>query len=139
MARVDNFTQTRKEDEFYSDFVNNFDLNIFTGSVGKVINDRSIRQGLRNLLLTNTGERLFNPTFGSDIRKLLFENYTPFVEDELIRVIKFAVEQYEPRVNLIDVLLKEIPENNEIKIELQYSIINTTNIQVLNLIVQRVR
>jgi len=139
MARVDKFTQTRKQDEFYSDFVNNFDLNIFTGSVGKVINDRSIRQGLRNLLLTNTGERLFNPTFGSDIRKLLFENYTPFVEDELIRVIKFAVQQYEPRVNLIDVLLKEIPENNEIDIELQYSIINTTNIQVLNLIVQRVR
>ena len=33
----------------------------------------AIKQAIVNLLLTNKGERLMNPTYGSDIRKYLFE------------------------------------------------------------------
>ena len=33
----------------------------------------AIKQSIVNLVLTNKGERLFNPDYGSDIRSFLFE------------------------------------------------------------------
>ena len=61
-------------------------------------NERSVSQSIKNLILTNFGERLFNPNFGSDVYKTLFENNI----DENLNVLEYRIRQsivnFEPRV-----------------------------------------
>ena len=59
----------------YSDFYSNFDLELVKKDLLSYKNEDSVKRSIRNILLTDRGERFFNPTFGSDIRKILFENF----------------------------------------------------------------
>ena len=78
-----------------------------------------------NYLLTNSGERLFQPNFGANIRNQLFEQITPEGADEIESVIRAGVEAYFPTVSIVD--LKIIPYNdtNSINISFSYNITNT--------------
>ena len=42
-----------------------------------------IKANLVNYLLTNKGERVFNPNFGGDLRNLLFENVLDATVEDL--------------------------------------------------------
>ena len=46
------------------------------------------KANLINYLLTNKGERVFNPNFGADLRNLLFENILNRTTDELQEIIQ---------------------------------------------------
>lgn len=88
----------------YSDFSNNLGIHPVTGNITRVINQSSVKQALRNLILTNTGERLYKPDMGLDLTKYLFENIISDTDNFLIKnkIIKL-IEIYEPRVELLDV------------------------------------
>ena len=60
MLRADKQTLERKKSELYSDFLTNFDMNPVTGNLAKVTNESSVKQALRNLMLTMTGERFYD-------------------------------------------------------------------------------
>ena len=45
------------------------------------------KSNLINYLLTNKGERVFNPNFGADLRNLLFENIVDSTQDDIIVII----------------------------------------------------
>ena len=64
--------ETLYQDLFAFNLVNNEnkDLNLLE-------NENAVKQSIINILLTNVGERHFNPDYGSDINKVLFENITP--------------------------------------------------------------
>ena len=64
----------------YSDIPNSFVAHPVSGDVTRKRNEDSIVQSIRNLLLTDRGERLFQPDVGSDIRAVLFENISPQTE-----------------------------------------------------------
>jgi phage baseplate assembly protein W len=100
-----------KEVEVFSDFTTNFLKTPVGDQLARVINDSSIRQSIRNLMLTNTGDRLFQPTIGGNIRELLFENN---LQENLITArnyVKTVIERFEPRVQLIDVRM-DSPERD---------------------------
>ena len=46
-----------------------------------------IKANLINYLLTNKGERIFNPNFGADLRNLLFEGILESTQEELLLTI----------------------------------------------------
>ena len=73
MSRADKNTLEQKKREIYSDFLNNFDQNPFTGVLARVTNEESVAQSLKNITLTNRGERFYNSNKGSRIRSSLFE------------------------------------------------------------------
>ena len=62
-----------------------------------------VRHNLRNLLLTNVGERVYQPEFGSRLRELCFEQLDESlpqrVEDEVRRAVNFWL----PYVNIVEV------------------------------------
>jgi phage baseplate assembly protein W len=61
---------------------------------------------VKNLIMTNRLEKPFNPSFGADIRGLLFElvDYTDgFMLKE--RIIQ-SIRQYEPRAEITDISVK---------------------------------
>jgi len=59
------------------------------------------KANLKNLLLTNKGERLMQPEFGCDIYKLLFENIDIYEMEELIKSkISDAVKIWLPQITI---------------------------------------
>jgi len=60
------------------------------------------RSNIKNLLSTNKGERLGNPTFGCDLRRILFEKEGD-IESDIEEAITSAINEFLPFVNIIEI------------------------------------
>lgn len=83
-----------------------------------------IKSNLINLLLTNKGERIMNPQFGSDLGKVLFEGITDNTKEIIRRLINTNVSLFVPEVQVNEILIEEAPQynNNSISITVKYRI-----------------
>jgi phage baseplate assembly protein W len=130
---------TRRKPEVYSDFYKDLTLSLINFDLARRIDEESIKESIRNLILTDRGERLFQPNIGCDIRKLLFENIGPdtiVVAKELIRT---TIESHEPRAALIGVDVLSAIDDNKINIIVTFNIINRQDPISLNITLYRVR
>ena len=77
---------------------------------------------LKNLLLTQVGERPFQPEFGSNLRRICFEQFDDTLPETIEEDIKKAVDQWLPYIiiNKIEVL-QDDNNLNKIYIQLKYS------------------
>jgi len=82
------------------------------------------KSNLINYLLTNKGERVFNPNFGADLRNLLFENVINRTTDELQSLIQNDINVYFPQVDVKEISFNNQPDNNTINFTLTYTIKN---------------
>jgi hypothetical protein len=139
LSRADTISQSLKKIETYSDFSNNFTKHPITNELITVRNEDSIRQAFKNLIMTNLNERFFNPLFGSNVNATLFENYGPFVREDIIRYIKMAAMQFEKRINVIGIEVDDQPDKNGLKINIVFSIINIPEPVALSIFLKRVR
>tara|TARA_Y100001938_G_C8064472_1_gene419347 strand:- start:643 stop:1137 length:495 start_codon:yes stop_codon:yes gene_type:complete len=62
--------------------------------------DKQLSDNLRNLILTNHGERLAFYDFGANLRDLVFDLGTDTADQEAIRRIKRATDKYMPFISL---------------------------------------
>jgi phage baseplate assembly protein W len=139
LTRAQTLTGVGKKEEYYSDFLNSFAKTPVGEQLARVVNERSINQALKNIILTNRGERLFQPGIGSDINAMLFENN---VESNLSTIefyIRNAVEINEPRVNLIGISVETGQTEYEVVINIVYNTINNPVPTLFNYILKRVR
>lgn len=86
----------------------------------------AIRSDLMHLLLTNKGERLYLPDFGSDLKKYIFEPNDQITHDKIKDSLNESIKKYIP--NLI---VNEISfENDEIEeliiVKLRYTVTEGT-------------
>jgi phage baseplate assembly protein W len=140
MSRADKETIIKKQPIVYSDFVSNLLTHPISGDIARVTNEESIKQSIKNLLMINYGEKLFNPIIGSDVFKSLFEPLDGFtlntIHDNIVDTIKF----HETRVELINVTVSGIEnDENSIAVAVFFNIINTGMSTSINLILGRVR
>ena len=123
----------------YSDFYSNFDTSTTKNDLLSYTNEDSVKRSIRNILLTDRGERFFNPSFGSDIRKMLFENFSPSTEQVVADLVKTAIGNHEPRANVIDVNVSGNPDQQSMYINIVFSVINKAEPVTLELILNRIR
>ena len=71
----------------------------------------AIKQAIVNVLLTNKGERLMNPKYGSDIRSYLFEPLDYGTAAQIKANIRSTIDRFEPRISISD--LKCLPNYND--------------------------
>ena len=83
-----------------------------------------IKSNIINYILTDRGERVFNPTFGSNIRASVFENITPNLLKNLEINLNSDLSAYFPNVNFADVKITPNYDENSISIEIKYSLYN---------------
>jgi phage baseplate assembly protein W len=81
------------------------------------VDDRLIRNDLLQLLLTAPGERMMRPTFGTPIRRFVFESMTDSNINQLRSDIIAAIKQFEPRVIVSDVKMETTDDNNLLSIK----------------------
>ena len=139
-TRADTLTGTKKQIDYFSDFVNAFTPNPFSDELGKVINENAVNQSLKNLIKTNLGERFFQPNLGSDVLATLFEQRTPEAIDDLELFVRSCIRTGEPRAEVNQVLIvDDFYDENSIEISIIYNLINNPEQITLNVILKRVR
>jgi phage baseplate assembly protein W len=75
------------------------------GGIGLVSDEQDIAQALRIILSTAPGERVMRPEFGCGIHEFVFEAVDVSTVGRMDRVIRRAVHRWEPRVDVVDVVL----------------------------------
>ena len=66
-------------------------------------NETAIARSIRNIVFTLPGEKFFNPNFGSRVSRSLFENIDEISASIINDEIRNSINNFEPRVSLIDV------------------------------------
>ena len=128
MANYD-ATQTNRSKRsvrVFSDLNLNFTRNPATKDVAKLYDIEAVKRSVRNLINTNEGERPFQPTLGSGIRALLFENMSPIIETLIKDRIAETINVYEPRALLTNILIQGDIDRNEYMCTISFKVINTT-------------
>lgn len=85
----------------------------------------AIKANLVNYILTGKGERYFNPTFGSGIRNLIFENINRDNLTDLEFLIRDALAKYFPKLEIINLNLEGKPDSNLISFTMNFRIVDT--------------
>lgn len=85
----------------------------------------TIKSNLINFLLTGKRERVMNPSFGSGLREILFEQLTGDTTAIINDLIKGGIEEFFPQVVIEDLNITLDEFNQTINIYLKYTIINT--------------
>ncbi len=86
-------------------------------------NESAIARSVRNLVLTIQGERPFQPVLGTGVSRLLFENMDKLTASAIRSEIRTTIENYEPRVEINEILVEPDFEGNAMHVTLQYFII----------------
>jgi len=81
-----------------------------------------VKSNLINLLLTVKGERLFQPTFGSDLHTLLFTQMDEEYEANVKRAIQSAVGKWLPFLNIVEQIVTRDHDRNRTLVELTFSL-----------------
>jgi phage baseplate assembly protein W len=123
----------------FSDLDLNFTKHPVTGDITRRYDDNAIKQSVKNLLLTRNFERPFHSEIGSPIRQLLFDNPGPMFNVMLKRAVIDVINNFEPRVNIIDVRVDDYSDANEVYVTLEFTIVNTERPLTLDLALERTR
>lgn len=86
-------------------------------------NESAIARSIRNLVLTYPGERFFNENLGSKVSRSLFENLDGISASIIKSEIENTIQNYEPRVDLIDVEVVPNFDDNEFNVTVNYYIV----------------
>ena len=129
----------RKKRIIYSDFKKDLTLNPLSGDIAIFTNENSIKESLKNLILTNKGERLFQPELGSNVTASLFENATPVEIKLLEENIRDVINNFEPRVSIIEVDIKALYDKNTIQVVLYFYTKNSEDSQSVTVFLENIR
>lgn len=132
-------TQTAYVEEIYADFPVDFKIHPNKLDLETYANEDAVKESIKSILLTDRGERLFNPILGSDIRSLLFENISPQTESTLREYIELAINNFEPRANIVDVIVSALPDVNAYSVTVVFSVINRSDPIQLDILLNRIR
>ena len=131
--------KSKRSNRIYSDLNLSFTKNPATKDVAKLFDVQAIKRSVKNIILTNKYERPFNSDFGCNLRGFLFENIT----EPLLVVIKdrvsMAIEKYEPRVSVEDVVVQSDDGINGISIMGSFKINGVEQPVTVSTFLQRVR
>jgi len=79
-----------------------------------------IKSNLINLLLTDIGERIMNPNFGTNLKRFLFEGITNINNEALIDSLNNSISIYIPEVTVTNIILIPTTDSNLINLSINY-------------------
>ena len=107
----------------FKDLSASFQTNPLSNDLIALKNESAIARSVRNLVLTGQGERPFQPVLGTGVSRLLFENMDKLTASAIRSEIRSTIENYEPRVEINEIIVEPDFERNAFHVTLQYFII----------------
>jgi phage baseplate assembly protein W len=105
----------------------------------KKTGDQAVIASVRHIVLSGFYERPFHPELGCGVKQLLFENVTPITAQYIKRAIEEAINNFEPRVNLRNVIVTAITDSNTFNVDIEFYIVNRADPTRITLFLERVR
>ncbi len=133
------FTPQTKKINLYSDFKKDLEINLLTDDLAVTRDEDAVKEAMRNLMLTDRGERLMQPYLGAGLKELLFENLTPATLELIKDRVQTTLEIYEPRADIIDVTAAGSLDENEVYVNVRFYISNREQPITLDVILERTR
>lgn len=121
----------------FQDLAISFKANPSTGDFGVVKNENAIKQSVRNLILTQFGERPFQEEIGSRVNALLFEPWDPFSVDALKSEIFNCLTRLEPRIECTGVEVRDDSDINAVQIGIDYTIVGESEVKQVDFLLER--
>lgn len=132
-------TPITKRRTLYSDFHKDLTVNPISKDLAIKRDEEAVKESIKNLILTDKGERLMQPYIGGNIRAMLFENNTPATIKLIQEQIKTTVETYEPRAYLTDVNVISSLDDNTVQVDIYFYINNSERPISLSVFLERIR
>ena len=107
----------------FKDINLSFNAHPVTKDITVLKNENAIKRSVRNIVNTIPRERFFNPELGSDVRSSLF-NFVDYGTASVIeKQIQIAIENFEPRVDNLQINVFPRPDSNEFEVNIIFDII----------------
>lgn len=110
-----------------------------SGEIYKKTEAAAVKQAVKNLVMTNFGEKPFNPEFGGHVQSLLFELAHEDTEEEIEEQILSAINRYEPRAVALSVIAISDPDRNSVDVTIVFQVVNTQEEVSLSIALARLR
>ena len=107
----------------FKDVSMSFKVNPLNNDLVALKNATAISRSVRNIVFTTPGEKFFQPTFGSRVSQLLFENMDEITSLSIRDEIENSIRRFEPRVDLKSVQVNPDFDGNQYDVVITYQII----------------
>ena len=107
----------------FKDISLSFNPHPVTNDLTVIKNENAIKKSVRNLVQTIPGERFFNSILGTDIRGSLFDFVDFGTASVIEKQIQTTIENFEPRVENLNVEVFPRPDQNEFEVNIYFDII----------------
>ena len=112
-------------------------MNPNTEDFSSVSNENAIKQSVRNLVMTQFGERPFQFDIGSRVRGLLFEPFDIFTAEDLRDEISNTIQRLEPRVEVENIDVNLSDDDYSIDVAIEYAIVGQPQTQTVEFLLER--
>ena len=113
----------QRQSRAFKDISLSFKRHPVTNDILALRNEDAIKRSVRNLVETINEERFFNPLIGSQVKESLFELPDNGLKATLKTQIENSILNFEPRVNLTDVIVDHPNDTNDLQVIVSYDII----------------
>ena len=112
-----------RKSKAFKDISLSFDPHPVTKDLPVIANERAIVRSVRNLVETIPTERFFDSNLGTNIRDMLFDNFTGSSTMIIEDMVRTTVRNYEPRVGDIGVEVDARPDSNTMEVKVLFEIV----------------
>ena len=113
----------QRKSRAFKDISLSFSPHPVTKDLPVLVNERAIVRSVRNLVETMPTERFFQSLIGTEVRRALFENFSRGTLVTIEDQIKETIENFEPRVNNVQVEAQSAPDNNNFDVKVFFDIV----------------
>jgi len=107
----------------FKDLSISFTRNKITNDLLVKKEDAAVKQAVVNILMTNKGERLFDPEYGSNVPTYLFDQLDYGTAANISDAIRECLSKYEPRISIISLGVEPDFDQNGFEVQLAFKVI----------------
>lgn len=123
----------------YSDLSLNLTAHPVTGNISIVSNADAVKNSVKYIVLTNFFERPYSPDLAGNVLAMQFENGDPFTEFEISKNIRNALNNYEPRAIVDDVIVQFLSDQTALRVTIIFRIRNQKEPISVDVLLEKVR
>ena len=120
----------------FKDISMSFQDNPLTNDLIALKNEKAIAQAVKNLVLTDPGERFYRPDLGTGLSQSLFDLIDNISAAQVASYVENTIRNYEPRVNLTNVTVQPDSELNGFNATKSIQSLNWNTTRTLTLLVK---
>jgi phage baseplate assembly protein W len=113
----------------------------YTGAkdISLLSNEQALVESVRNILETEPGEKVMNPTFGCVLTKYLFEPIDGITTMSIKKAIKDSLQAFETRIDQLFINVIPNEDTNSYDIEVMFNMKTSTARQSLTISLNKIR